>query len=127
MSTTQAILWIDHRSAQILAFEGDGTEREKKIRAHTHPTPQHGSQVRTEHEFFGAVCDGLAGIPQVLVVGPRTGLADFDRYARKHRPQTAERLVDRQVMDHPTTHQLAALARRFFEGRDARASSPSAS
>ena len=43
--------------------------------------------LRTEHEFFGHVCDALAGIQEVLVVVPRTAQSDFRHYVEKHRPR----------------------------------------
>jgi hypothetical protein len=43
------------------------------------------SELALRHESFGNMCDALAGIPEVLAVGPRTGIADFEHYARKHR------------------------------------------
>lgn len=64
--------------------------------------------------FFGAVCDALDSIPEVLAVGPRTGLADFEHYARKHRAETAARVVAYEVVDHPSEKQRVALARKQF-------------
>jgi hypothetical protein len=74
--------------------------------------------VRTEHEFFGQVCDVFDGIAEVLVVGGHTGLADFRHYVDKHRPQSAGRIVGYQVVDHPTDKQLVALARKHFAKYD---------
>ena len=77
-------------------------------------THEHDSGVRTEHEFFGKVCDALDGIAEVLVTGGHTGLADFRHYVDKHRPLTAARIVGYEVVDHPTENQLVALARKHF-------------
>ena len=60
MSELHAVVWVDHQHAQVLHIDG-GTVQVRKIKAHTHHTSQHGSQVRTEHEFFGEVCDALVG------------------------------------------------------------------
>lgn len=113
MTTMHAVVWIDHQSAQILQFDAEHVEAQK-VKAHTHHTGQHGSAVRTEHEFFGQVCDALAGIAEVLVTGPKTGVADFRHYVEKHRPQTGRAIVDWQTVDHPTPNQLVALARKYF-------------
>jgi hypothetical protein len=56
---------------------------ERKIHEHLHFTRQHASGVRDEHEFFGAVCDAMEGIAEVLVAGRRTGIADFRHDVRK--------------------------------------------
>ncbi len=72
----------------------------------------------TEHEFFGHVCEALAKIPEVLVVGPKTGLAHFEHYTKKHSPDTATRIVGFEVVDHPTEKQLVASARKHFLKHD---------
>jgi hypothetical protein len=113
-ATTHAVVWIDHRHANILPLEADAAQP-RHVQAHVHPTAQHGSAVRTEHEFFAEVCAGLDGIGAVLLTGGKTALADFRHYAEKHRPQTAARIAAYELVDHPTDKQLAALGRKFFE------------
>ncbi|MBL8197841.1 MAG: hypothetical protein QG595_65 [Pseudomonadota bacterium] len=114
MIRSHAIVWLDHQHAQVLHFDDEKVLSAKKLKAHTIPTKQHGSKVRTEHEFFGEVCDALEGIPEVLAVGPHTAAADFEHYAKKHRPQTAKHIAAYQVVDHPSENQLVALGREFF-------------
>ena len=113
MSLFHAVAFVDHRSAEVLQF---GAEQvlEQTVHQHFKFTPEHHSGVRTEHEFFGHVCDALDGIAEVLVVGGHTGLADFRHYVNKHRPLTAQRIVGYEVVDHPTENQLVALARKRF-------------
>ena len=123
MTLFHAVVWIDHQSAQILQFDAGHVEA-SKVKAQTHFTSQHGSAVRTEHEFFGHVCDALEGVPEVLAVGPRTGLADFEHYAKKHRAETAARIVACEVVDHPSEKQLVALARKYFLKYDRMAGTP---
>jgi len=86
----------------------------QKVKAHSHHTKQHGSAVRTEHEFFGEVCDALAGITEVLVTGSKTTQADFKHYVEKHRPALAPQVVGYETVDHPTENQLVAMARQYF-------------
>ena len=123
MTLPHAVVWLDHQSAQILQFDAEQVLAHK-VKAHSHPTAQHGSAVRTEHEFFGAVCDSLAGIAEVLVTGPHTGIADFKRYADKHRAEAAKHIVGYETVDHPTDNQLVALARQFFLKHDLMAGGP---
>ena len=117
MTLFHAVVWTDHQSAQVLQFDAEHVQAQK-VRAHSHYTTKHGSVVRTEHEFFGEVCDALAGIAEVLVTGSHTAIADFRHYAEKHRPQTAPRIVAYEVVDHPSEKQLVALARRYFLKQD---------
>jgi hypothetical protein len=113
MSYPHAAVWIDHHSAQIMQFDTDSVEAHT-IRSHTHQTAQHGSTVRTEHEFFGEVCDALDGIQAMLITGSHTAIADFRHYADKHRAPTAGRIAGYEVVDHPSDKQLVALGRKFF-------------
>jgi len=113
MSHSHAVVWTDHQTAQALQFDAEHLQA-KKIRSHHHYTRQHGSTVRTEHEFFGLVCDALDNITEVLVTGPHVAIADFRHYADKHRPHTAARIVGYEVMDRPSENQLVAAARKYF-------------
>lgn len=113
MSLYHAIAFVDHQSAQVLQFDAEQVMR-SQVHDHLKFTRQHHSGVRTEHEFFGQVCDALDGITEVLVVGGHKGLADFRHYVDKHRPQTAKRIVAYEVVDHPSDNQLVALARSHF-------------
>lgn len=123
MSLFHAVVWIDHQKAQILQFDAEHVQS-RKVKAHTHHTAQHGSTVRSEHEFFGEVCDALAGITEVLVTGSRTATADFRRYADKHRPAAARLIVGCEPVDHPSEAQLVALAREYFLKYDRMAGTP---
>jgi len=126
MTTLHAVLRIDHQSAQILHFDAEHVQA-AKIKAHTHHTAQHGSTVRTEHEFYGHVADALAGVKEVLVVGAGTAATGFRSYCEKHRPQTARQIVGLEVVDHPTEAQLVAFARRYFVAHDRMAGTPTPS
>jgi hypothetical protein len=126
MSLFHAVVWTDHKSAQVLQFDDEHVQAQK-IRSHSHHTAQHGSTVRSEHEFFGDVCNALDGIGEVLLTGSRTTLADFRHYADKHRPQAAARIVGYEVVDHPSDNQLVALARKYFLKHDRMSGTPTPS
>lgn len=113
MSLDHAVVWTDHHSAQVLQFDAEQMQS-SSVRAHKHPTAQHGSGVRAEHEFFADVCDALDGVQEVLVTGSHTAIADFRHYADKHRPQTAAHIVAYEVVDHPSENQLVAMGRAHF-------------
>lgn len=113
MSFSHAVLSIDHHSAQVLRFDAEHVQT-SKVKEHTHHTPQHGSGVRTEHEFFAEVCAELAGIAEVLVAASHQTQADFRHYVGKHRPLVASQIVGWETIDHPTEGQLVAFARKYF-------------
>jgi hypothetical protein len=123
MTLFHAVLLIDHHEARILQFDAEHVMA-SRVKAHRHLTHQHRSEVRTGHEFFGEVCDALDGIAEVLVTGGHTAVADFERYAHKHRPQVAKHLVGHEMVDHPTEPQLVALARHWFLKHDRMAGVP---
>lgn len=123
MTTFHAVLRIDHQSAEVLQFDAEHLESQR-IKAHTHHTAQHASGVRSEHEFYAAVCEALDGIAEVLVAGSKTALADFRHYAEKHRPALVPHLVGYEAIDHPKAPQLVAMARKFFLRYDRMAGTP---
>ncbi len=113
MTSFHAVVRIDHQNAEILQFDAEHVESQK-IKTHTHHTAQHGSKVRTEHEFFGEVCDALSDIPELLVAGSHTAQADFRHYVEKHRPALVPHILAYETVDQPTSGQLVALARKTF-------------
>jgi hemerythrin-like domain-containing protein len=114
MTLFHAVVWTDHQTAQVVQFDAEQV-LPQKIHTHGYDTAQHGSAVRSEHEFFGHVCDALEDVTQVLVTGSHTATADFRHYAEKHRPLIAKHIVGYEVVDHPTENQLVALARTAFD------------
>lgn len=123
MSLFHAVVWLDHHSANILQFDAEHVQAEK-VKAHTHHTKQHGSTVRSEHEFFADVCTALAGIQEVLVVGSSTAQKDFKHYVEKHRAALVPFIVGYESVDHPSDKQLVALARQYFLKHDRMAGVP---
>ena len=117
MTCFHAVVWTDHHQAQILQFDAEHVEAQK-VKAHSNHSRQHGSQVRTEHEFFGHLCDAVKDIPEVLVTGSRQCLADFRHYVDKHRPHALQHIVGWETVDHPTEGQLVAHARQYFRKYD---------
>ncbi|MEP7156656.1 MAG: hypothetical protein ABI905_12835 [Betaproteobacteria bacterium] len=116
MPLNHAVAWINHHSAQVLQIDA-GQAIDQKISEHAHNTRQHGSDVRSEHEFFAEVCDALAGIKSVLVAGSHTAQADFRHYVEKHRPIVAAQISGWQTVDHPTEGELVKMAREYFVKR----------
>ena len=117
MTLSRAVAWTDHQTAKILSLDVPPVEV-RTIHSHAYDTAQHGSGVRTQHEYFAALCDAIDGIGQVLVAGSHTALSDFKNYVGKHRPSTAPRIVGYEGVGHLTDPQLAALARKHFADID---------
>jgi stalled ribosome rescue protein Dom34 len=113
MSLFHAVAWVDHHAAQVFQFDASQVLAQQ-VREHARYTRQHGSGVRSEHEFFGEVCNALKGITQVLVTGSRMAQADFRHYVEKHRPEVAGQIVGWETAERMSTNELVALARRYF-------------
>jgi hypothetical protein len=126
MTMFHAVAWVDHQGAQILHFDAEHIQSQK-VKAHSHHTRQHGSSVRTEHEYYAGVCDARAGVPEVLVVGPKTGLADFRHYVEKHGASAGKQIVGWEVIERATENQLVAFARKYFLKYDRMSGTPTPS
>jgi hypothetical protein len=126
MTMFHAVAWVDHQNAQILQFDAEHVQAQK-LKSHSHHTRQHGSSVRTEHEYYAEVCDALPGIAEVLVVGPKTGLADFRHYVEKHRAATLRQIVGWEVHERASDNQIVAMARQYFLKYDRMAGTPTPS
>jgi hypothetical protein len=114
MSLARAVVWTDHQQATVIRFDAEHSTTQH-LRAQVHPTAQHASAVRSEHEFFSALCAALEAAEQALVTGGHTALADFKHYVVKHRPHLQARIAGYEVVDHPSERQLLAQARTFFD------------
>lgn len=123
MSLFHAVVWIDHHRAQVLQFHADDV-REQRVKSHYHYTRQHHSSVRSEHDFFGEVCDALAGVTEVLVTGSHLAQTDFRHYLEKHRALLSRQVVGWETVDHPAKGELLAFAKRYFERHDRMAAAP---
>lgn len=113
MPQAHAVVRIAHDSAQILEFDAEHLEVHK-VKAHSHYTRQHGSAVRTDHEFFAEVCKALKGVAEVLVTGGHVIQADFRHYVDKHSPETARHIVGWETINQPSEGELVAFARKYF-------------
>jgi hypothetical protein len=108
-----AVLHLDHHDADLYQFNADEVQHDH-LKARHRVTRQHGSEVRTEHEFFADVCKAIEPVQSVLVTGSHTSLTDLRHYVEKHRADLVKRVAAYQAVDRPTEGQLVALAREFF-------------
>ena len=123
MTTFHAVVWIDHQSAQVLQFDEIHVESHR-VKAHLHHTRQHGHDTRGEHAYYDQVAQALAGVQEVLVVGPGHARDEFLKHCQTHQRQIARCIVDTQPVEHPTEAQLVALARKYFARYDLMAGTP---
>ncbi|MEP7118911.1 MAG: hypothetical protein ABI880_15075 [Acidobacteriota bacterium] len=107
----QAVLLVDHNITRILPFDLAqwSVQTVAASADHAHQDQRDG---RTDHEYFNAVCDAVAGVAVVLVTGPAGALADFRDYVEALHPSLAARVVGWEPVTEPSDAQLVALGRR---------------
>jgi len=123
MPLSHAVAWIGHLDAHVIQFSAQQSTDER-VKQRAHFTRQQGNQVRGQHEFFGEVCEALAGVRSVLAVGHREPQTAFRQYVSKHRPALALRIAGWQTIDHPTEPEVLKLAREFFVRQGAMVATP---
>lgn len=112
MSPSHAVVRIDHQRAQILQFETEPLQV-MKVQSHTHDN-HGGGDTSTELEFFGEVCDELAGITEVVVTGTDGSSSDFRRFVESSRAPLVSQIVGWELIDRPSDAQSVAFAHRYF-------------
>jgi hypothetical protein len=112
MPLSHAVAWIGPLDVRVIQFDAAPSADQ-----HVHYARRLGSQVRGQHEFFGEICEALAGIRTVLVVGHQEPQSAFRQYVSKHRPALALRIAAWKILDDPTEAEVSKLAREFFAGQ----------
>jgi stalled ribosome rescue protein Dom34 len=117
MSVSHAVVWLDHEHADVIRIAGD-VVTSHRLKASHHDTGQHHSGVRTQHEFFGTVCDAMAEFTMVLVTGSHMIQSELRHYIEKHRASLQPTIAGWETVDRPTEPELVARARVFFRAHD---------
>lgn len=116
-----SIVWIDHDKAVVWNFNDDA-QTKSVVKAHdqdkhTHirKSPHGGHRTPDNVEFFDALATALAGVGEILVIGPAQTKDEFAVFVRKKHPQIGSAIVAVERADHPTDPQLLAYARKHFK------------
>lgn len=124
MTHVHAIVWLDHREATIIGYSLDDkdvaqvhSDREGR-RIHRHAGAVDSGKAADDHHFFDEIATHLAGIREILVVGPGNAKTAFAKYLGERHPATAKCVLAVEAADHPTEGQLLDHARRFFRRVD---------
>jgi stalled ribosome rescue protein Dom34 len=124
MPNYHSIVWIDHHKAVVWNFTDDA-QTKSVVKAHdqhehTHirKSPHGGHKTPDDLEFFDDVAKTLAGVPEILVIGPAQAKEEFVAYLRKKHSQIGSAVVAVESADHPTDPELLAYARKHFKVLD---------
>ncbi|MES2190953.1 MAG: hypothetical protein V4454_12570 [Pseudomonadota bacterium] len=85
----------------------------QEFQQHAHATRQHGSEVRTEHEYFSKICDALVTIDSIVVTGSYVVQADFRHYLQRRRSGLFRQITAWQAVDRLIEAPLLALVRKL--------------
>lgn len=121
MAKYHSIVWIDHHKSVVWKFTDD--EQSKSIikahdqHEHTHirKSPHGGHRTAGDHEFFEEVAKSLAGMNEILVIGPAQTKDEWVAYVRVHHPPLGTCIVGVESADHPTDSELLAYAQKHFK------------
>jgi stalled ribosome rescue protein Dom34 len=124
MAHYHSIVWIDHHKAVVWNFTDD-TQTKSVVKAHdqhehTHlrKSPHGGHKTPEDMQFLDDVAKTLAGVTEILVIGPAQGKDEFVAFLHKKHPQIGSAVVGVESSDHPTDPELLAYARKHFKVLD---------
>lgn len=118
-----AVVWIDHREAQIFDFDRDDSNRQT-IKSHEPRHIHHKSgsigagHVHESEAYLKAVANALDESHEILIAGPSGAKTELMSYLARHAPSTAQRVCGVETLDHPTDSEIVAFARKHFTGID---------
>jgi hypothetical protein len=119
-----AVVSIDHAEAVVFEFnDSDVTEHHVKALDRTGNIHHKAGSVGSGHahaskSYLTAVVNALKPSHEILIVGHGTAKEELVSFIRDHAPLLAPRIMGVKTMDQSTDHEIIALARRFFEGKD---------
>jgi stalled ribosome rescue protein Dom34 len=122
-----AAVWLDHNEARVFHTTAILTLDETVIESPKAHTQLHrksgggdGQRAAEDQHYYRQVAEALADATDVLVLGPATAKLELIKYAHKHDPKLAAKIVGVETVDHPTDRQLAAHVRKYFKDAEAR-------
>lgn len=118
-SLNNAVVWLDHSKALVIHFDKDAAESEslKTHSTHAHPRQNHADTHANEDDnskFFVKIANALTDSAQILVVGPAEEKTVFMKHLTAKSPAIAEKVKAVETVDHPSSGELLAHARKYF-------------
>ena len=120
MAHYHSIVWIDHHKAVVWNFTDDAQTKsvvkahDQHEHSHIRKSPHGGHKTPDDIEFFDDVAKTLAGVREILVIGPARAKDEFVAFVRRKHPQIGSLIVAVESADHPTDLELLAYARKHF-------------
>ena len=120
MQTNHALVWIDHRHAQVVHFDRENDQITTVTSKHGNEHLHHKADAvgdgnsKSHPDYFIDVMSAVGESAEILLVGPADAKTEFHKYADSHRPEFSKRIVKVEPMDHAWAGQLIDHARHFF-------------
>ena len=121
-----AAVWLDHNEAHVFHTTAVLTFDESIIESPKAHTQLHrksgvgdGQRATEDQHYYREVAQALAEAEDVLIMGPATAKLELIKYAHRHDPKLAAKIVGVETVDHPTDRQLAAHVRKYFKAAEA--------
>ena len=120
MQTNHALVWIDHRSAQVIHFDRENDEATTVTSKHGNEHLHHKADAvgdgnsKSHPDYFIDVMTAIGESAEILLVGPADSKTEFRKYAESHRPELAKCIVKVEPMDRVSSGKLVDYARHFF-------------
>ena len=122
--TRHALVWIDHRCADIVFFDRHAAET-KLIRHRDAPRSVHhkagttgAGHIVEDTLYLNEVAAELRDVDEILIVGPSHAKWELKAYIERRAGEIAERIVGVETINHPTEAQLLAYAQHYFVAVD---------
>ncbi len=124
MFSNHLVVWIDHKKAHVIHFNPEASDKQIITSHSTHPHlhvksgVQGAGRAAESVPYFRDVAAAIRDTKEILIVGPGFEKLEFMKYLLKHEHLLAEKVLSVDTVDHPTDHQILALARRYFLKED---------
>jgi stalled ribosome rescue protein Dom34 len=125
MSHTHAVIWLDHKRAQVVSF---GRETSESAVVHHEGGERHlhhrrgsigSGHAAEDPKYYEKILAAVGNTPELLVTGPANAKLEFVKHIHKKHPGLVDRLVGVETLDHPSEGELLKFARAYFKAADA--------
>jgi stalled ribosome rescue protein Dom34 len=111
-----SVVWVDLEKAKIFHFSEDRMERETlfatRVDHHTHRLE---NDERDCWPMYDEIGKKLGRANRVLILGPGVAKTHLYNRLKENFPRVAKQIVGCESSDHPTDHQIAEYAMKYFQ------------
>jgi stalled ribosome rescue protein Dom34 len=119
-----AVVWIDQQKATVWQFSADEKQEtvvhahEQHQRGHSRKSTHGGQGVAADRQFFDEAALALAGVHEILIIGPAQTKQEFAKFLREKHAALGRGIVAVENADHPSDAEVLAYARHHFTALD---------